>query len=91
MVVIDVFVLCGLQELAMRDTLSGRNVSYDDLGELEKAELKVMVRSYLQGEISLDEVQVSRRICLTPSKHTNRRTWVNSTHPFPSEIYVFLL
>jgi len=47
------------QELAMRDTLSGRNVSYDDLGELEKAELKVMVRSYLQGEISLDEVQIA--------------------------------
>ena len=79
----------------MRDTLSGRNVSYDDLGELEKAELKVMVRSYLQGEISLDEVQVSRRICLTPSaKHTNMLQQTNvgySTHPFPSEICVFLL
>jgi hypothetical protein len=45
----------------MRDTLSGRNVSYDDLGELEKAELKVMVRSYLQGKIALDEVQVRFR------------------------------
>lgn len=46
------------QELAMRDTLSGRHVSYEDLGDLEKTELRQMVEKYLKGENSLEDMQV---------------------------------
>lgn len=46
-------------ELAMRDTLSGRNISYEDLGDLEKTELMQMVKKYIAGEIALEDVEIN--------------------------------
>lgn len=48
-------------ELMMRDTLSGRNVSYEDLGDLEKTELRQMVQQFIAGEIALEDVSVRAR------------------------------
>ncbi|KAK3249053.1 Kinesin heavy chain [Cymbomonas tetramitiformis] len=47
------------QELAMRDTLSGRGrISYNDVGDLERHELHETVRKYLKGEIQLDDIAI---------------------------------
>lgn len=44
-------------ELAMRDTLTGRGqVNYNDLTDAEAADLKVLVRQFLEGNATVDQL-----------------------------------
>ena len=44
-------------ELAMRDTLTGRGqVNYNDLTDAEAADLRALVRHFLEGSATLDQL-----------------------------------
>ena len=44
-------------ELAMRDTLTGRGqVNYNDLTDAEAADLRALVRQFLEGNATLDQL-----------------------------------
>ena len=47
------------QELAMRDTFSGRGkISYDEFGDAEKYEIQVKCQKFLDGELSIDDIPI---------------------------------